>query len=116
MRFFRRKNVLELRSGESGLEYRENGQVKWSAAWSDISRVIAYQTDAFTVDTRWLRFETDGSSLDVNEDTPGYYALESAVPDFLRVRPGWFAEVVRTAFERNETLVYDRSTDGSQTD
>lgn len=90
-----------------GIDFLKGGSVIWRAAWDEIRRVTAYQADEFTIDTRWLEISTEGEPLRVSEDTPGYAKLEEELGRYLPAAPEWQSIVSRTAFDRNEVVVYD---------
>lgn len=90
-----------------GISFRKGGRERWCATWDEVRRVTAYQTDDFTIDTRWLEISAAGEPLRVSEDTPGYAQLEEELGRHLPVVPDWQLEVSRTAFDRNEVVVFD---------
>ena len=106
----RKRDDFEVRSDLNGLTLLARGRTVWTTSWAAVQRVRAYQSDDFSVDTRWLEFEAPGGPLRVSEDVRGYSDLEASLTAFLGVPPKWQAMVAKSAFDRNETVIFDRAT------
>ena len=82
-------------------------------AWQDVTRIVAFKRDCFTVDSVRLVFELNGAqTIEVSEEMLGWQALVDAVPHHL---PGalaqeeWWAKVAFPAFALCLTEIYSRS-------
>lgn len=92
------------------VDYLDQGQIV--ALWAEITEVAAFQRDCYAVDLMCVQFNsTDGSTLEVNEDMPGFKDLVCALPQHL---PGclpfdaWWHTVAVPAFKTNLTVIWKR--------
>jgi len=81
--------------------------------WSDVTQVVAFKRDCFTVDNMRLAFEIDGELVvEIHEDMAGWTDLLDALPGNL---PGalplevWWAKVAFPPFELCLTKLYTRA-------
>ena len=81
--------------------------------WSDVTQVVAFKRDCFTVDNIRLAFEIDGEVVvEIHEDMAGWTDLLDALPGNL---PGalplevWWAKVAFPPFELCLTTLYTRA-------
>lgn len=82
-----------------------------AAAWSEISRVVAANSDALTHDQIWLFVETvEGSSVQISESWRGFSELRDALPGFLRgADEAWWAALNSgPPFQERRYLVWER--------
>ena len=98
---------------DSWFEYRQGWRETVEVDWSEISKVIAYKTDEFSVDTIWLGFESaDGDSAALPEDAPQWKQLVSDLPVHLKgcqAFERWYPQVAQPPFETNYTVLYGGS-------
>jgi hypothetical protein len=79
--------------------------------WDEVTSVVAFKRDVFTVDLICLAFNTADRVCEINEEMIGYKALVKHLPTFL---PGclqhddWFQRVAFPAFVPNATEIYSR--------
>jgi hypothetical protein len=80
--------------------------------WSSVVRVRTYKLDFETIDCVCLAFELDGSPpVEVTEESNGFNDFMDAMLErFPAIDADWYATVMTPAFERNETILFERST------
>lgn len=78
--------------------------------WDDIRRIIVHKEDLITVDCIYVNIELETDEVfRINEETPGYYQFMLKLEEKIQISPTWFPDVAFLAFERNETVIYDKS-------
>ena len=79
--------------------------------WIEIQKITAYKKDLFTTDEIWLIVEVDNDkSFEINETTPGWYQFIKKIEmKFQSISNTWFKDISVPAFERNETVLYERT-------
>lgn len=87
----------------NGLELHTLGELNWSLAWDEVTAVVAYKRDLYSVDQVCFGFRILDDQQDylvIDEDTPGF---KSIVDDLTKRTEGaWpekFSEVTSPAFE-----------------
>jgi hypothetical protein len=81
--------------------------------WSDVTKVVAFKRDCFTVDNIRLAFEIDGELVvEIHEDMPGWTELLDALHGHLSGAlplEAWWAKVAFPPFELCLTTLYTRA-------
>ena len=79
--------------------------------WTEIQRITAYKKDLFATDEIWLAIEVDNDkSFEINESTPGWYQfIKKLEEEFQSISKTWFIDISVPAFEKNETILYERT-------
>jgi hypothetical protein len=83
--------------------------------WSEISRIIGFKRDCYTVDLICLGVETiRGTTIEINEEISGWSdlleALSKYLPGFLKYEE-WFESVAFPAFKTNARTLFHRASD-----
>jgi len=107
-------------SGTEGVEIHCSGYKGWwnskpfkmitDFSWKDVTQVMAFKRDCWSVDLICLEFELNGKMVvEVNEEMEGWKGLAEAMTAHL---PGalafsdWWEKVVSPAFEPCPTHIY----------
>lgn len=91
---------------ETGFYTENNKHINWSS----VNRVIAYKEDLITVDCIHVNIELENDiSFTVHEDLSMYNEFIEQLEENIEIKPTWFQEVAFPAFERNETVIYEKS-------
>lgn len=78
--------------------------------WNEIRKVTAYKEDLITVDCIHVNIELENDiSFTVHEDLSMYNEFIEQLEENIEIKPAWFQEVAFPAFERNETVIYEKS-------
>jgi hypothetical protein len=79
--------------------------------WATVIRIRTYKLDLVTIDCICLEFELDGEPpLEVTEESNGFNDLmDELLVAFPAIPADWYAAVMQPAFERNETLLFERA-------
>lgn len=104
-----RRSPVIIRTDEQGVTLTSGETAVMTIPWDGITRIMAYQTDNITIDTIWKSIEGRGGPVQVSEDHIGFRGLCEAITRHLTTNPDWFATLTRTSFDRDETLVFERS-------
>ena len=95
---------------DSWLNFRNGYREIVEFEWAEISKVSAFKTDDFSVDTVWLQFQArDGEVAELPEDAAQWQQVASSLsahfagcPDFR----SWYPAVVQPPFASNWTVLY----------
>jgi hypothetical protein len=81
-----------------------------SMRWDEVICVRTYKLDLFTVDCICLLFERAGAApVQVSEEWEGFVELMERMRErFPSIPSDWYMKVMQPAFERNETVLYER--------
>ncbi|KGO82032.1 hypothetical protein [Flavobacterium beibuense] len=91
---------------ETGFDLENNKHVNWN----DITKVTSYKEDLIAIDCIYISIELEADEVfRINEETPGYYQFMLKLEENIEIKPTWFQEVAFPAFERNETVIYEKS-------
>ena len=78
--------------------------------WNDISKIVAYKEDLVAIDRICIRIELETNiAFTAHEDLDGYNEFIQKLEENVEIRPAWFLDVAFPAFERNETVIYEKS-------
>jgi|SRR5690606_20240437 len=106
--WFRKKHKEPINSFsyyESGFNLNEK-----HINWDDIRRITVHKEDLITVDCIYVNIELETDDFfRIHEDLPEYDEFMKKLQDNVQISPAWFQYVAFPAFERNETVIYDKS-------
>ncbi len=105
---WRQRNVTSVALTTDGFEW-QSGQQTAKICWRDVARIVAFKRDLMTVDLLCLHFETMLETVEINEEMPGYAAVESEMESRFAFADDWKLRVLFPAFETNEEAIYDRA-------
>ncbi len=93
---------------EDGFEFAIKG-INKSIKWDDITSILGYKRDLYTVDEINLDIYTQsGVSLNITEETPGWTKfIEQLKLKFPQINQSFEAELMFPPFETKLTLIYD---------
>ena len=80
-----------------------------SLVWSEVTGVVAYKRDCYTVDLICAGFVTHEGTIEVNEEMKGWTELMKSLPNHL---PGavseteWWETVAQPPFAANPTTIF----------
>jgi hypothetical protein len=79
--------------------------------WSSVMRIRTYKLDFETIDCVCLRLELDAAPpLEVTEESNGFNDFMDAMLErFPSIDADWYATVMTPAFERNEALLFEKT-------
>lgn len=90
----------------------ENETGSTDILWTDVTSILAYKRDCFTVDQIRMYINlNDNTATELTEDMQGWEGLLKKLPEYL---PGckqadeWWAAVAFPAFDANVTTLYKR--------
>lgn len=93
----------------------EEGQAEpaLSVRWSAVRGIRTYKRDFYAHDMICLAFRVEGDRwVEIMETSPGFMEvgerMREAFPD---ITPSWYLDVMSPAFERNESVLYQRDGD-----
>lgn len=91
---------------EDGFKYGER-----TILWSTVLRIRTYKLDLVTIDCICLWFELESEPpLEVTEESNGFTDfMDEVLVAFPSIPANWYATVMQPAFERNETILFDRA-------
>ena len=101
--------VLELESEGLGHTLLDGNRL--SIRWDQIDRITTYKLDLLTTDCICLLFEGrfDASPYQIHEEMMGFGQVFKALRDaFPGISEFWYFDVTTPAFERNETILFER--------
>lgn len=87
--------------------------VERAAAWTAITRVVAYKVDLLSCDLICLAFEAGDLTLETDEEMEGWTDLLAALPAHFQGIPpqqDWWMAVAFPAFAKNATQLYPKKT------
>lgn len=91
---------------ETGFDLENDKHVNWN----DIRKVTIYKEDLIAIDCIYVSIELETDEVfRINEETPGYYQFMLKLEEKIQISPTWFPDVAFPAFERNETVIYEKS-------
>ena len=78
--------------------------------WDEINKLTAYKIDLITIDEISLFVEAEnGKQFEINESLKGWNRFnQKLVEKFPSINKTWQEEIVYPAFERKETVLYNR--------
>jgi len=77
--------------------------------WKDITQIRALKLDLFAWDeVRFVFALTSGIEIDISEEQPGFEAAISAAKAQFPSIADWEAKLIKPAFIRNETVLFQR--------
>lgn len=94
-----------------GLEHAMQDGNRTFIRWDQIDRITTYKLDLLTTDCICLLFEGrfDLSPYQIHEEMIGFGQVFQALRDaFPGIPKSWCLDVATPAFERNETVLFDR--------
>ena len=83
--------------------------------WNAIRRICAYKVDLLTTDEIRLVVDYDEAKpmhIEVSEEQPGFEQFRTFVEQYFAFREGWWETVMKPAFSKNETLLFERAEQG----
>src|SRR5437763_14260020 len=94
-----------------GFRFIDGERIVATVCWSDIVSIVAYKLDLFTTDEMRICFTIgqEGSRLEVSEEQPGFAVFLEALQARFPLPANWRAAVLKTAFARNETILFARA-------
>jgi len=98
---------------EDGFDLFRNDRRKGGLWWRDVSKIVAFKDDLLTYDLVCLEFflQSKGQVFEVNDDVEGFWAMVERIKEvFPHSNQTWEASVLKPAFARNVTVIYERST------
>ena len=105
---------MEISCDETGFELRPFGRTDQTTKlnWQQITEIIAYKRDCFTVDLICLAIADPATVVEINEEDAGWDPFIQAVATNLPgsvARDTWWTAVAQTPFATNQTIVYRKS-------
>src|SRR5262249_156198 len=89
----------------------ESTQPMASLEWDDVSAVLAYKRDLYTVDLICLGFVTRNGTIEVHEEMQGWSQLLDQFPSRLPGAPpcsDWWGRVAKPPFAPSVTKLFER--------
>jgi len=79
--------------------------------WADVVRIRTYKLDLEDIDCVCVSFELDRSPLvEVTEESNGFnHLIDELLVQFPSIDADWYSRVLTPAFERNETVLFERA-------
>lgn len=112
---FRRRRHLPqdyaLRFTDDGFEVVLAGDRVATVCWREVSRITTYKLDLLTTDAICLLFDLGPGAkpVQVAEEWSGFQDLFARLKEeFPTIPEDWYATVMQPAFERNETVLFER--------
>jgi hypothetical protein len=96
---------------EDGFDLYEGENYKGGVIWAEVEKIVAFKRDMVTFDLVCLGFIIPGKKeiFEINDDLRGYQDIVKRIKEsFPDSRQDWESAVVRPAFARNTTTIYQR--------
>lgn len=96
--------------GKSHLFRKDLPDTNTSFSWKEVTGIIAFKRDCWTVDLICLVIEINKTeTLELNENMIGWKNLIDAIPHYLAgAEDEWFTKVAVPAFKPCQTQIYSR--------
>lgn len=109
--FHRRKEELRLAVTADEVRLLKDGAEVWRFRWDEVTRIVTYKRDLFSVDLICLDFFVESQQLTytTHEEMQSFRDLcEQMQHSFPSIGEGWWSEVAFPAFATNEKILYDK--------
>lgn len=96
----------------SGFVFYSGGKARAEVKWDDVTQIVAYKADLFSVDLICWGFccGDDDSIVEVHEEMAGFEELQDRVQSRFGVEPeDWFDQVAFPAFAPNMTTIWPKN-------
>ncbi len=104
----KKKKIEKIELTKNGFLVNNDGEIT-QFKWSEIEKLIGFKIDRITIDDICLKIESDNKTTYVTEEFEGWRTF---ITDLLDKFPGidknWESIIAIPAFERKETLLYNR--------
>ena len=82
---------------------------QYFVAWQTVAEIWGHKDDRVTTDEAFLEFSSNGQSVLVSEEQPGFDQLEAAIVAAFPATATWRQAVLLPAFDPCRTLLYRRA-------
>ena len=96
---------------DDGFDLYLGEKLKGGVKWDQIDKVAVFKEDLVTLDLICMEFTIGARNemFEINEDVQGFWDVVKQIKVlFPSSRQDWEASVVKPAFERNATIIYER--------
>jgi hypothetical protein len=113
-RILRRKKEVPERIvlGDDGFDLYTGDHLKYRVLWNEVDRIDVFKEDLVTYDMVCMEFIVRSKDMvfPVNDEVEGFWEMVNRVKEVLPTsRQDWEAVVIKPAFARNHTVIYERS-------
>jgi hypothetical protein len=94
-----------------GFALYRGSAIKGGVDWREIDKITVFKEDLLTYDVVCMEFMLGAKNevFEVNDDVEGFWGLVKRIKEvFPTSRQDWEAVVLKPAFDRNPTVVYER--------
>lgn len=109
----RKKEVPErILLKDDGFDLYSGDTIKGGVVWREVDKITVFKEDLITYDMICMEFIVSAKDqvFEVNDEVEGFWELAKRVKEvFPASRQDWEAAVVKPAFARNPTVIYERS-------
>jgi len=98
---------------DDGFELYSGDDLKYRVLWNEVDRIEAFKEDLITYDMVCMEFIVGAQDMvyPLNDEVDGFWEMVKRVKEVLPTsRQDWEAAVVKPAFARNPTVIYQRAT------
>lgn len=110
----RKKDVPErIALRGDGFDLCSGDDLKYRVLWNEVDRIEVFKEDLITYDMVCMEFIVGVKDMvfPVNDEVEGFWEMVKRIKEvFPTSRQDWEAVVVKPAFARNPTVIYERPT------
>ena len=110
----RKKDVPErIVLRDDGFDLYSGDALKYGVLWNEVDRIEVFKEDLITYDMVCMEFIVGAKDMvfPVNDEVEGFWEMVKRVKEVLpSSRQDWEAVVIKPAFARNPTVIYQRAT------
>lgn len=113
-RVLRRKKEVPERIvlGDDGFDLYSGDHLKYRVLWNEVDRIEVFKEYLITYNMVCMEFIVRAKDMvyPVNDEVEGFWEMTKRVKEILPAsRQDWEAVVIKPAFARNATVIYERS-------
>ena len=107
-KWIKKKRVETVDLIENGFVINNNGEIT-SFEWTEINKLTGFKLDRLNIDEICLKIEAENKKAIITEDFMGWRTFMTEVlTKFPEIDEHWEGVIAQPAFERNETVLFNR--------
>ena len=98
---------------DDGFDLHSGDALKYGVLWNEVDRIEVFKEDLITYDMVCMEFIVGAKDMvfPVNDEVEGFWEMVKRVKEVLPSSlQDWEAVVIKPAFARNPTVIYQRAT------
>jgi hypothetical protein len=103
------ERIEKIKLTENGFKVNLDGDIT-QFEWNEIDKLIGFKIDRFTIDDICLRIEAENKISIAAEEFNGWRKFITELLNYFpKIDKNWEGIIANPAFERNETVLYNRN-------